>query len=50
MLIGSMGGLGKKGKKKWCKNVTKHNRKLSKVVKSARFLCKSLQKFDIFVF
>jgi hypothetical protein len=35
---------------KWCKNLQKYNKCLTKVDKSARFLCKSLQKFEIFVF
>jgi hypothetical protein len=53
MLISSMGGLGKKGKKKTSKKGSESCRNLQKFDKSVQkraLLCKKLQKFGIFVF
>jgi hypothetical protein len=53
MLISSLGGLGNRGKIKTSKKGAKSCRNLTKFDKSKQkraLLCKSLQKYDIFVF
>jgi len=53
MLIISLGGLSKKGKKNTLKKGAKSCRKLQKFVKSSKkraLFCKNLQKFDKILF
>jgi len=53
MLISSLGGMGKKGKKKTSKKWGKRARNYQKFHKSNQkraLFCKNLQKFVIFVF
>ena len=53
MLVGSLRGMGKRGKKKHVKKGAKERRSLQKFDKSVQkraLLCKKLQKFDIFIF
>jgi hypothetical protein len=53
MLIGSMGGLGKKGKKKTSKMVQKRAeicKNLTKVIKSAHFFAKSCRNLTFLYF